>query len=635
MLIYFLFDCGPCDTLMFDAAGFPRVKPSWTTGQQHHRRLWRRHAAEISVASGDMEESSGRCGGWVRRRVPPAHREETCQILSLTGPLLVSRILNYLLPFVVTMFCGRLGTQVMAGYGLAYSAINISTTATGFGLARACDTLVAQTFGSKNLRRVGVVLQRSILILLLFCLPCWGLLVNTQAILLAVGQDPEVARIVQVYVTAFLPAVPALFLHQLHVSYLQNQGIIMPQVHMAVLANLANILTNYVLVNWMELGLSGSAAANSLSQIYLCAFMFIYTWRKKLHVSTWNGWSADSLQEWGSYMRLAIPSTMATCFEWWIYESGGFLAGLLGENELAAQHALMMVVLINYMILQGIQAAACVRVGNALGAGDTAGAILSSKVSLALAGGTAVVECLVLASSKSVIGRMFTSDEKVVALVSQMMTVFCVHPLFDSVVCVSGGIVLGSGRQKIAAVANLIGYYCIGLPLAVTLMFVAELRGLGFWIGLLIAACVQSIFYMVVICNFNWEKMTAEAVKRGTKNLHVAPHSGTDPLNPDTSNQSASNHSSSVKGHISEAEERLDGGGHLVQGPRKRLSTPQLILRRGLTAVTMVLLLAVGLSAYCLVSLPETTATLPSDRNLTAGWTNVTDTTPDPVLSTT
>lgn len=34
----------------------------------------------------------------------------------------------------------------------------------------------------------------------------------------------------------------------------------------------------------------------------------------------------------------------------------------------------------------GIQAAACVRVGNALGAGDTAGAILTSKVSLALSG---------------------------------------------------------------------------------------------------------------------------------------------------------------------------------------------------------------------------------------------------------
>lgn len=35
------------------------------------------------------------------------------------------------------------------------------------------------------------------------------------------------------------------------------------------------------------------------------------------------------------------------------------------------------------------------------------------------------------------------------------------------------------GKQKIPAVANFVGYYCIGLPLAVTFMFVAKLRVLG------------------------------------------------------------------------------------------------------------------------------------------------------------
>lgn len=53
---------------------------------------------------------------------------------------------------------------------------------------------VVQTFGGKNLLRVGVILQRGIIILLLFCLPCWGLLINAEAILLCMGQDPKVAR---------------------------------------------------------------------------------------------------------------------------------------------------------------------------------------------------------------------------------------------------------------------------------------------------------------------------------------------------------------------------------------------------------------------------------------------------------
>lgn len=51
-----------------------------------------------------------------------------------------------------------------------------------------------QTYGSGNLKRVGVILQRGILILLLACFPCWAILINTEPLLLAVRQSPEVAR---------------------------------------------------------------------------------------------------------------------------------------------------------------------------------------------------------------------------------------------------------------------------------------------------------------------------------------------------------------------------------------------------------------------------------------------------------
>ncbi|XP_028320816.1 multidrug and toxin extrusion protein 1-like [Gouania willdenowi] len=370
---------------------------------------------------------------------------------------------------------------------------------------------------NSNLLRVGGILQRGIIILLLFCLPCWALLINAQAILLCMGQDPEVARIAQLYIMAFLPAVPAMFLHKLQVSYLQNQGIILPQFYTAVLANIANVLTNYVFLHWLNLGVSGSAAANTLSQIYICIFLFAYIRWKKLHEATWGGWSADSLQEWGSYMRLAIPSALMKCFEWWIYEFGGFFAGMLGEDELAAQHAVLMIAFITYMFPNGIQAAVCARVGNALGAGDTARAILTSKLSLGLAGALGVVQGIVLGTSKTVLGFLFTSDEKIIELVSNLMNAYCFLQFFDGLVCVCTGIFLGTGKQKIPAVANFIGYYCIGLTLSVVFMFVVKLKVLGFWLGLLVCVVLQSIFYIVVVFKLNWKQMTEEAVKRAKK----------------------------------------------------------------------------------------------------------------------
>lgn len=35
----------------------------------------------------------------------------------------------------------------------------------------------------------------------------------------------------------------------------------------------------------------------------------------------------ESLEDWGTYIYLGIPSMVMMCVEWWMYEIGSFLAG--------------------------------------------------------------------------------------------------------------------------------------------------------------------------------------------------------------------------------------------------------------------------------------------------------------------
>lgn len=576
-----------------------------------------------------MEVPSDRlfCCPWIRHRVPQPYREELYHILRMTVPVLITRILAYMLPFVNTMFCGRLGNNVMAGYGLACATINITTTSTGYGLAVACDTLVSQTFGGKNLRRVGVVLQRSVLILLLFCLPVWGLLINAQAILLSIGQDPEVSRIAQMYITAFLPAVPVLYIQQLQISYLQNQVIILPQLYTAVAANIANVLTNYLLQYWLKLGVSGSVAANALCHFYSCGFLFAYIKWKKLHAETWGGWSVEALQEWGSYMKLAVASAFMKCAEWWVYEFGGFFAGMMSENELAAQHGVIMIAFIIYMFPMGIQAAACARVGNALGAGKTSEARLTVKVSFGLAMAFAVLEGIVLGSTKHVIGRIFTSDEKINQLISHLMNAYIFLQFFDGLVCTSTGIFVGTGKQKIPAVANIISYYGIGLTLGVVLMFVAKLRVIGFWLGLLICVSLQSTFFLIVIIfKLNWKNITEEAVKRAHKVTDMASSNEKTLLENTSNDASAQNpgigNTDGCKAPCTGSYESMKEEESDRRQVRGGLSSTQLLLRRGLVTLGAVALLAVGVTVRFLVPLPESRF---PETNSTLDWSNTTD----------
>ncbi|NXS13952.1 S47A2 protein, partial [Neodrepanis coruscans] len=98
------------------------------------------------------------------------------------------------------------------------------------------------------------------------------------------------------------------------------------------------------------------------------------------------GWSTECLLEWDSFTSLAIPSMLMMCIEWWTYEIGSFLIGLLSVVELSAQSIIYEVSVVAFMIPLGLGTAASVQVGNALGAGDSETAKRSSTTCLICTG---------------------------------------------------------------------------------------------------------------------------------------------------------------------------------------------------------------------------------------------------------
>uniref|UniRef100_A0A671TSJ0 Multidrug and toxin extrusion protein n=1 Tax=Sparus aurata TaxID=8175 RepID=A0A671TSJ0_SPAAU len=404
----------------------------------------------------------------IRMMIPVGFKTEIGDLCKLAGPVMLSQFLIFGLSFISTVFCGHLGRIELAGVSLAIAVINVTGISVGIGLAAACDTLVSQTFGSNNLLGVGVVLQRAILILLLACFPCWAILINTEPILLAVKQEPAVARLAQLYVKIFMPALPAAFMYALLARYLQNQGIIWPQVITGVVVNILNALINYIFLYQLNLGVAGSAASNALSEFCMAGLLYAYILWKGLHKATWAGWSKECLQDWSSYIHLAIPSMVMLCVEWWMYEIGGFLSGLINDVELGAQSVVYQMGTIAFMFPLGFSIAGTVKVGNALGAGDTEQAKLSAKLSVFLS----VSVCLSIA-----IGSL--KD----------------HISYSNQVFVS----LGAGKQKVGAICNIVGYYGIGFPIGVSLMFAAKLGIKGLWTGLFTCVFLQCTFLLFYV----------------------------------------------------------------------------------------------------------------------------------------
>ncbi|XP_049900234.1 multidrug and toxin extrusion protein 1-like [Epinephelus moara] len=539
-------------------------------------------AVAAPCAQGSGEGCLKRVGGFV----PPDYRNEIIQVVKLAGPVVFSQLMFFLIGIISLVFCGHLGKTELAGVSLAAVVVNVTGISIGTGLSCTCDTLISQTYGSGNLKRVGVILQRGVLILLLACFPCWAVLINTEALLLAVKQSPEVASLSQLYVKIFMPALPAAFMYQLQGRYLQNQGIMWPQVITGLFGNVLNAIINYVFLYPLELGIAGSAAANAISQYVLAVVLYIYIYWRGLHKATWGGWSFDCLQEWGPFVKLAIPSMLMICLAWWIFEVGVLLAGVISEVELGAQSIVYQLCITAHMFPLGFSVAASVRVGNALGAGNTEQAKLSCKVPIICA---FIVACFVgtsLSISRYVIGYIFTSEQDIIQRVADVMLIFGVMHICDATAGAASGVLRGTGKQLIGALCNLVGFYFIGFPIGVSLMFAANIGIVGLWTGLAIGVSLQALVFVTFLCKLDWEKAAEEALVRAgvkiTEEKEMVELEDTDLKQEGDANLEV--HDS---GH-SRLQFTTTTVGHL-------LSVKQLVLRRGLTLLIMIVILTVGI----------------------------------------
>ncbi|KAK7143811.1 hypothetical protein R3I93_014845 [Phoxinus phoxinus] len=401
-----------------------------------------------------------------------------------------------------------------------------------------------------------------------------------------------------------MPALPATFMYQLQGRYLQNQGIIWPQVITGVAGNILNALINYIFLHLLDLGVAGSAAANTISQYSMAVFLYVYIRWKGLHEATWDGWSRECLQEWGAFIRLAFPSMLMLCVEWWTLEIGGFLAGLISEAELGAQSVVFELCTIAYMFPLGFGVAASVRVGNALGAGNTEQAKLSAKVSLVCGLLVSCVVATIIGSTKDIIGYIFTTEKEIVFRVSEVMIMYGFFHLFDAISGITGGIIRGAGKQLLGALCNIVGYYFVGFPIGVSLMFGLGMGIVGLWIGFFGCLFIQSFFFIILICKLDWKKATQEALIRAgvqapeTKDESYAMENKgcTEdvPEEPHHTEEGQTDASTDLEG-LSKGE----GGGITDAGTKVTvgavLTTKQLVVRRGLAVFFMLLILAGGI----------------------------------------
>lgn len=428
-------------------------------------------------------------------------------------PVILAYTLQNSLQTISVLIVGRLGPEALAVSAFCYMWAMCTAWLIGMGGTTAIDTLASASFtGGKNKHDLGIILQRAFLVLSLFYVPVAILWLLAGPVFRALGQEEFIARDGARFLQVLLPGGLGYIFFECLKKYLQAQGIMRPGTYVLLITSPINAGLNFLFIYTFDMGLLGAPLATGISY-WLSFFLLLAYTRFVSGWECWGGWDKKSMENIGTFARIAALGVVHVGTEWWAFEIVAIAAGNLGSLSLAAQSCIMTADQVLNTIPFGLGVSASARVGNLLGARDPIGAKRAANTAAWLSMFLGALVLAVLMGTRDHFGRIFNDDDQVVRLTAEVLPYVALFQIADGLNGSCGGSLRGMGRQHVGAAVNLVSYYFGALPLGVWLAFNGW--GLaGLWVGQCIALYLVGFAEWAIVYFSNWNKQVENAFKR-------------------------------------------------------------------------------------------------------------------------
>ncbi|KAI9290538.1 MATE efflux family protein, partial [Neoconidiobolus thromboides FSU 785] len=411
---------------------------------------------------------------------------EIFYIISCAVPIILSTFTQFATPTLNLYSMGQFSALEVSSAALSNLFYNATANSLSLGMATALDTLCSQSFtGSSDKHQVGLHLQKGMIIQQLMLVPVYIIWWYSESILLLLKQDAEMAFLCGQYLRVMILATPPYIAFELLKKYLQAQKIMRAQTWVLLASLPVTFFLNYMLM-WnpkTSIGFLGAPYTLLGSNWTLFIFMVLYI-NFIEGKECWGGWKEQSLKNWGVYIKLGLSGILMVCSEWWAVNIMSFSVSYLGREALAAHAITINIDIIFYSFAISLSIVASNRIGNLLGSEHINRAKLATLCLVGLGLGISMMNACILVLFKNQFASIFTHDANLQKIILTLVPFLCYYHVFDSIACVSNGILRGQGRQKIGAVVNLVSWYIIAIPISSLLGFGLHFGVQGVWGGL-------------------------------------------------------------------------------------------------------------------------------------------------------
>uniref|UniRef100_A0A061RJN2 Protein DETOXIFICATION n=1 Tax=Tetraselmis sp. GSL018 TaxID=582737 RepID=A0A061RJN2_9CHLO len=303
---------------------------------------------------------------------------------------------------------------------------------------------------------------------------------------------------------------------------LEREGIVLPNMLIALFTTGCTPFYSWLFVTYFDQGFVGAAYAISAgySSNLLCFLGVTIYHLYKSHGTPeffWPGLTMEIFQELPRIIRIAFPTTMLICLDWWTWETMILLAGLLPRPDVsvAVMGLGFNVVALFFMIPMSITGTSAIGIANFLGANQPKRARLAQAMGIVVCLAIITVVCAGIYVFRNEIGSVYTDDPDVLGLLCEIMPLISIILWCDALQNIWTAALRGAGRQSIGAGISLSMLWFFGVPLAITLAFHYKIGVIGMWYGLLTAFVLQAVVMVTtVLSTINMDKEADKAQQR-------------------------------------------------------------------------------------------------------------------------
>ena len=449
-------------------------------------------------------------------------------LLRLAGPLVLIQVGTMLMGVVDTIMVGQVSPAALASVALGHMYFFLFAIF-GMGVLFALDPIIAQALGARDELAVRRGLQRGLVLSLALSVPIALVLLTVRPVLELVNQPPEVipdaAGFVHRNALSVLPFLLFVVLRQT----LQAHHRVLPIGITVVVANLVNVGLNYLWIfghlGFPAMGVLGSAWATTVSR-WLMAFMILglgwRTLRRYLREAAPNLFDVRPLLR---MLKLGAPIGAQMMLEGGAFNVMALLMGWLGVVQVAAHQIALNLASLAFMVPLGVSSAAAVIVGHAVGRGDPEGVRRSTVASLIVGAGFMLVTGLLFILAPEPFAGLYSKDATVLSLAVLLLPIAGVFAVFDGLQVVAIGLLRGLGDTRTPMIVNVVGFWCVGMPVSLWLGFGLGYGAEGLWWGLVVGLVIVAVFLILRVRQREKRDLTRIIIDEHAKAAGLQPSS--------------------------------------------------------------------------------------------------------------